>query len=187
VIEGGRRIEARSENVGNKISHLGMSGHLAVMSELLRLGYNVSMPYVDVGEDIYVIDDVSGEHIAHVQVKTATADADPARQSVAGGYQLRRDQLFGSRRTPLFYAFALLTPNEEWDFIIIKREELNSLRREYDKKRGALKELSSPTYFIQLQFTEKDVRVWDSSLQTYRGRMVLERYFPRVTSGPGAR
>jgi hypothetical protein len=173
--------------VGTKTSHLGMSGHLAVMSELLRLGYNVSMPYVDVGEDIYVIDDVSGEHIAHVQVKTATAETNADRSVVAGGYQLRRDQLFGSRRMPLFYVFALLTEGEEWEFITILRDELNTIRREYDQKKGTQKEPSSPTYFINLQFTENDVRVWDTSLQAYRGRVVFERYFPRVTSGPGAR
>ena len=34
-------------------SHIGKAGHLAAMAEFLLRGYNVAMPEVDVGDDIF--------------------------------------------------------------------------------------------------------------------------------------
>jgi hypothetical protein len=172
--------------VGNKVTHLGMSGHLAVMSELLRLGYNVAIPYVDVGEDIYVFDDRrGGELIAHVQVKTATAEVD-ADGGVKGQYNnVRKDQLKKPRAISLYYVFALLTAEQGWDFIVMKREELQEIRAAFDRKKA--KEPASDAYGMHIQYTPEDARVWDSSLQSYRGRALFVRHFPKVTTGAGAR
>jgi hypothetical protein len=166
-----------------KLTHLGMSGHLAVMSELLRLGYNVAMPYVDVGEDIYVIDDMSGELRVHVQVKTATAEPEGNGQG-KGQYLVRKNQLKSPRRVPLYFVFALLTAEKMWDFIVLKREELGDLRERYEEKKG--KETTDAKHYgVRVLYTQSDARIWDESLQAHRGHRVLERYFPPVTSGPG--
>ena len=50
------------------------------------------MPYVDGGEDIYVIDDTSGELQAHVQVKTATSEPEGNGQD-RGQYLVRNNDL----------------------------------------------------------------------------------------------
>ena len=52
--------------------HVGKSGQLAVMSELLLRGYNVAMPEVDVGDDVFVVRDEE-ESVTRVQVKSANA------------------------------------------------------------------------------------------------------------------
>lgn len=51
---------------------LGKAGHLAVMSEFLIRGWNVAIPEVDIGDDIFVVHDKDGT-LERVQVKSATA------------------------------------------------------------------------------------------------------------------
>ena len=52
--------------------YLGKAGHLAVMSEFLMLGWNVAIPEVDIGDDIFVVQDDNGT-LRRVQVKTSTS------------------------------------------------------------------------------------------------------------------
>ena len=51
--------------------YVGRAGHLAAMAECLSRGWNVAIPEVDVGEDIFVVEDETSI-LAKVQVKTAT-------------------------------------------------------------------------------------------------------------------
>ena len=57
--------------------YLGKAGHLTVMSEFLILGWNVAIPEVDIGDDIFVVQDDNGT-LRRVQVKTS---ASTTRQS----------------------------------------------------------------------------------------------------------
>jgi hypothetical protein len=52
--------------------YLGKAGHLTVMSEFLTCGWNVAIPEVDVGDDIFVVQDDNGT-LRRVQVKTSTS------------------------------------------------------------------------------------------------------------------
>lgn len=167
--------------MGTKKSHTGMSGHLAVMSELLRLGYNVMLPLVDVGEDVHIIDDIEGDLAAKIQVKTSTPVSHKKSKSLSGVYQVPRDQLQTAKRAPLYYAFALI-PEKAWDFVLIPRAELFRIRQAYEKK--APKQAKSETNKLTLTFSGKEVTGWGQSLTRYRG--AFARYFPLVTSGPGS-
>ena len=40
--------------------YLGKAGHLTVMSEFLTRGWNVAIPEVDIGDDIFVVQDDNG-------------------------------------------------------------------------------------------------------------------------------
>jgi hypothetical protein len=51
-------------------SYVGRSGQLAAMSEFLLRGYNVAIPEVDVGDDIFVVYDRLPK-LWRIQVKTA--------------------------------------------------------------------------------------------------------------------
>jgi hypothetical protein len=51
---------------------LGKAGQLAAMSLLLKRGWNVATPEVDVGDDIFVVEDKKGLFY-RVQVKTSQA------------------------------------------------------------------------------------------------------------------
>ena len=52
--------------------YTGMSGQFVAMSEFLWRGYNVAVPAVDAGEDIFVVE-AEEEVLRRVQVKTAGA------------------------------------------------------------------------------------------------------------------
>ena len=56
----------------NEHLYFGKAGHLFVMSEFLLRGWNVAIPEVDVGDDIFVVKDFNGE-LVRVQVKTSKA------------------------------------------------------------------------------------------------------------------
>jgi hypothetical protein len=56
--------------------YTGKSGQLAVMAELVSRGYNVAVPEVDIGDDIFVVRDRDGQ-LSRVQVKTANAKEGP--------------------------------------------------------------------------------------------------------------
>lgn len=93
------------------------------MSELLVLGWNVAVPEVDIGDDIFVVKDKDGS-LHRVQVKSANAK--PARSGYRVQFKLRLDQL----RTPiipsLHYIF-VVRENDKWShYIIIKQADLNS-------------------------------------------------------------
>ncbi len=78
-----------------KKTHFGRAGEYFAMSELLLRGWNVAVPVVDVGDDIFVIDD--RDKVAYrVQAKTSAADPGDAGR-VRATFKLSRDQL----RTPL--------------------------------------------------------------------------------------
>ncbi|WP_353259823.1 group I intron-associated PD-(D/E)XK endonuclease, partial [Prochlorothrix hollandica] len=51
--------------------YLGQAGQAAVMAEFLVRGWNVAVPQVDVGDDLFIIRDNNGQFL-RVQVKTAS-------------------------------------------------------------------------------------------------------------------
>lgn len=64
--------------------YIGRSGQLAVMAEFLMRGYNVAIPEVDVGEDLFVVRDADGE-LSRIQVKCSIAKPKKKRgYSVSG-------------------------------------------------------------------------------------------------------
>ena len=76
-------------------SRVGRAGQLAVMSEFLLHGYNVAIPELDVGDDIWAVQDVSGK-LWRVQVKTARGK--PKGYGYSGGFAIPLRQLWAPRR-----------------------------------------------------------------------------------------
>ncbi len=70
--------------------YLGRAGHLAIMSELLMRGWNVAIPEVDIGDDIFVVHDEKGI-LQKVQVKTSTATK--RVKGFSGQFQVNINQL----------------------------------------------------------------------------------------------
>src|SRR5262245_15880604 len=81
-----------------KRSHLGMAGHYAAMAEFLYRGYNVAVPAVDIGDDVYVVEDTEGT-MWRLQIKTS--DLLGPKTS----YQLSRKQLRDAKPNELFFMF----------------------------------------------------------------------------------
>lgn len=104
--------------------YLGKAGHLAVMSELAFLGYNVATPEVDIGDDVFAVNDLTGA-LYRIQVKTSTA----TRQSVSNRctFSLRMDQLRTPQNPELHYAFVTKI-SSHWHYVIISRAVLYHLQ-----------------------------------------------------------
>ncbi|MEX2175630.1 MAG: hypothetical protein WD872_14800 [Pirellulaceae bacterium] len=112
------------KNTSRQNPYIGKAGHLAVMAEFALLGYNVALPEIDKGDDIYVVNDASGK-LWRVQVKSATV------QRIRGeGFQVR---ILESQITTapvngapdLHFVFAL-RQIERWRFIVMSRSTLKN-------------------------------------------------------------
>ncbi len=101
--------------------YLGKAGHFHVMAEFLCRGWNVAIPEVDVGDDIFVVRDADGE-FARVQVKTSTGTA--RQNGFSAKFSLSIEQLKQEFRPELTYVF-LARWNGKWSrLLLISRQKL---------------------------------------------------------------
>jgi len=111
--------------------YTGMSGQFAAMSEFLWRGYNVAIPAVDVGEDIFVVE-AENNVLRRVQVKTAGTGTRAGNDKTVQ-FGLSRGQLNLPAGGSELY-FMLLTrwddvdPARAWRFILIRSDHLNRFR-----------------------------------------------------------
>lgn len=101
--------------------YLGRAGQMAVMAEFLLRGWNVALPEVDVGEDVFAVKDETGE-LSRVQVKTATAK--PLQSGYAAQFNISLKQLLTRRSPDLVYVFAMRSFKGWEPFVIVGRREL---------------------------------------------------------------
>ena len=105
-------------------SYVGKAGHLAVMSELALRGYNVAMPEIDIGDDVFVVNDATGA-MWRVQVKTSSAK----RQKSSYRYQFRlRLSAITTAQTPDLHFVFVMRAAEHWRYAVIDRSVLNNYR-----------------------------------------------------------
>ena len=102
--------------------YLGKAGQLAVMSYFLIRGWNVATPEVDVGDDLFVIEDKKGIFY-RVQVKTSQA-VERKDNSYSVRFNLPLRQLVNAIDPEIYYVFAVCRNNEWAEKIIISREIL---------------------------------------------------------------
>lgn len=96
------------------------------MAEFLSRGYNVAVPEVDIGDDIFVVRDGSVEY-SKVQVKTAVATK--LKNGYAAKYSIRFDQLSAISVPEIWYVFANRLEDKWQSFLIVSRPTLFSLYR----------------------------------------------------------
>lgn len=180
-----------------KRSHLGKAGHHAVMAEFLLRGWNVAIPEVDVGEDLFVVDD-NADRVTRVQVKTTEQVARSGGKTQAKFGGISRNQLWSSSEVPFYYVF-VLREGRTWEFVVLRRKDLRRLRAEAEavgtkgstskrpgprpKPTEPASEAESGSITIMLTFTETEVTAWGQSLQGFRNNW---KEFPEVSVGPGA-
>jgi len=110
--------------------YLGRAGQLAVMAEFLIRGWNVAIPEVDTGDDIFVVQDSSGD-LSRIQVKTANGQS-LSEGGFSAQFFVSKSQLETPRTPDLHYVF-LVRYEEKWNsFLIINRADLWSKREEDD-------------------------------------------------------
>ena len=103
--------------------YVGKAGHLAVMGELCLRGYNVAMPEIDKGDDIFVVRDDSGA-MWRLQVKTSLGTANVKSRR----YQFRiRNTAIQTPQTPeLHFIFVLRKDTRTWRYLVMDRAVLRN-------------------------------------------------------------
>ncbi len=115
--------------------YLGKAGHLAIMSEFLMLGWNVAIPEVDIGDDIFVVQDDNGT-LRRVQVKTSTSTS--RKDSFSGQFNVSVKSLQNISNIPVHYVF-MVRHNDEWSKPVIIRQDYLLNHFENDKVGSAAK------------------------------------------------
>ena len=101
-------------------SYVGKAGHLAVMGELALRGYNVAMPEMDIGDDLFVVNDATGA-MWRIQVKTSMAKV--GTKVISGQFRVR-DAAITTPMTPdLHFVFAMRVLTG-WRYAVVSRQVL---------------------------------------------------------------
>ncbi|MFO0604534.1 MAG: hypothetical protein U0324_15235 [Polyangiales bacterium] len=148
----------------DKTGHLGRAGQLAVMAELLARGWNVAIPEVDVGDDVFVAKD-DGTRLTRVQVKTATP-VDVGGAAVAT-FLIPPEQLMKAEEVPLVYVFAVPT-DARWRFVVVARRDLSVARADMEAspragQPGRPPSRSGSAVSLALRFEATGVSGWGRS------------------------
>lgn len=101
--------------------YLGKAGHLSIMSEFLMLGWNVAIPEVDNGDDIFVVQDDNGI-LRRVQVKTSMSTG--RRNSFSAQFYVSIQNLKNITNILVHYVFLVRHNNEWYKPIIIRQDYL---------------------------------------------------------------
>lgn len=101
--------------------YFGKAGHLSMMSEFLMRGWNVAIPEVDIGDDIFVVQDDSGT-LRRVQVKTSNSTS--RQGSISGKFSVSAKNLKNLSKIPVHYVFLLRHEDSWMKPIIIRQDEL---------------------------------------------------------------
>lgn len=180
-----------------KKSHFGMAGHFAAMSEFLLRGWNVAVPFVDVGDDVLVLEDAAAT-IYRVQVKSA--DGEERRR--AGGniftygqldekdthYTLSRAQLATAKDVELFYML-MVRWKDEWRFLLIDRATLADLRKQFvDTPREGRtgrppvddNNARNDNLALHVTWTRDGASAWNANLKPYVDSWPKELEAPQV-------
>jgi hypothetical protein len=139
--------------------YTGRSGQLAVMAQFLHRGYNVAIPEVDRGDDIFVVRDVDGA-LTRIQVKAANGRGTRRRYAQ---YKVPLVQLKKSRTPELYYIFAIYYEGEWQDYVVIPRQDLDDLRVQH-----GIGKVQGNNLFLRLSFSDSDVLCSGHDLQRYR-------------------
>lgn len=106
-------------------NYIGKAGHLALMGEICFRGYNVAMPEIDKGDDIFVVNDLTGS-MWRIQVKTSagTAQGNSRRYQ----FRVREDQITTPQSPELHYVF-VMRKDKRWQFLVLDRAVLRNYVR----------------------------------------------------------
>jgi hypothetical protein len=107
---------------------VGKAGQLYAMSEFLMRGWNVAMPEVDSGDDIFVVE-VDSETFYRVQVKTAQAIE--RRESYSAQFSVPLRQLQEADES-IYFVFAI-RHNSNWSqLVLLSQYRLYEFRENYN-------------------------------------------------------
>ncbi|NES24057.1 MAG: hypothetical protein F6K41_35390 [Symploca sp. SIO3E6] len=108
--------------------YLAQAGQAVVMAEFLARGWNVAVPQVDVGDDLFIVCDSNGQ-FTRTQVKTASAQQ--RSYGYSAQFRLPLKQLQTVSTPELTYVFVVRNQQTWSSFTLMPRQELNRLYQIY--------------------------------------------------------
>ncbi|HVI01204.1 MAG TPA: hypothetical protein VM869_20950 [Enhygromyxa sp.] len=158
------------------------------MSELLLRGWNVAVPVVDVGDDVFVIDD-NDKTTRRVQVKSSLIGPNDKTGRLEASFTLSRAQLRSTHATPLIYML-LARERTKWRRFVIPRDHLLELHNSYVQapKSGPGRppkthEDAKTDNLVLTISLEGEPQAWGAVLTEFESAWPEE--LPEVRSGPG--
>ena len=85
--------------------YTGKAGQLAAMGELAWRGYNVALPEIDKGDDIFSVNDTTGTML-RIQVKTSIARRQPRINASKYSFNVRGSAISVPQSPELHFVFA---------------------------------------------------------------------------------
>jgi hypothetical protein len=102
--------------MANTTQYMGKAGQLAVMSEFAYRGYNVAMPEIDIGDDIFVVNDDNG-NMWRIQVKTSRPY--PHKNTTGWQFGAKWSAVATAKLPGVFFIFAMRRNNVSgWRYAI---------------------------------------------------------------------
>lgn len=138
------------------------------MAEFVIRGYNVAIPEIDVGDDIFVVKDIDGD-LTRIQVKTAIGKPQQQKDSYLARFNIANAHLERPRKPDITYVFVTRVQNCWKDFVIIPRRDLGVLRQQ--RQIGTLstnKKNGQMSLMLTMAFRPSDVVCSKQSFQQYR-------------------
>lgn len=177
--------------VNQKRTHFGRAGEFFAMSEILLRGWNVAVPVVDVGDDVFVIDD-NDKTTLRVQVKSTRVTLNEKTAVRSAKFTLSRQQLRADLVIKLVYVFVIRDQEDaRWRFLAVPRDCLDDIHQRYlvgPHPRGALPKTDSKAMSdalaLEITFLEEGPRAWGTSLTEFFERW--PEMLPSIESGPGS-
>lgn len=99
--------------------YLGKAGQFVVMSEFLVKGWNMAIPEVDIGDDIFVVKDQNGD-FSRIQVKTATGQK--KKYGFSAQFNIPLLQLEKVFTPDLTYVLTVRFDGKWGCFLVVKRD-----------------------------------------------------------------
>jgi hypothetical protein len=181
--------------MADKRTHFGRAGEFFAMSELLLRGWNVAVPVVDVGDDVFVIDD-NDKTTRRLQVKSAEAALVSGGQSQTqkprfrAKFSLSNAQLKSAQQIELIYMLLFRCAGDpRWRYLVIPRAKLAAIRNAYveaalqQPDAAVLPDADAKNPQLVISFDGLSVTGWRASLTSYFEQWPEE--LPAVDSGPG--
>jgi hypothetical protein len=123
--------------------YLGKAGQSLIMSEFLARGWNVAIPEVDVGDDLFVVEDQKG--VFHrVQVKTSQATE--RTDSYSAMFSVPFAQLNKEIIPEIYYVFVIRKMQKWANVLLIDRSILLDLHEK--KQMGSLHSGNITLYMV---------------------------------------
>lgn len=176
--------------VNQKRTHFGRAGEFFAMSEILLRGWNVAVPVVDVGDDVFVIDD-NDKTTLRVQVKSSRLQVNPTTSVSSAKFTLSRKQLREEQPIELVYMF-MIRNGTRWSFLVVPGARLAELQREYlgttrtgpGRRPKTDDDAKTDALTFEISFTTAGPNAWGVSLGEF-----FESWpesLPELESGPGS-